>query len=203
MGWFDIFKKKSDKEEHIKKINDTLRSSFSNVKKDIIHIHKGFSDHTTSIAQRFEHIEKRLEKLEINLNILQNTSKYTKIIEKSAPAIEKEEVTESEDNDDILNVLKGIPNAELKLFKALYELQDSLNAKQISYKSLASYLYPGKDYNSLRSTITQFVLRLYTEGLVDKQRLGKETYVRITPNGYNLLKKGKIKRMIKELEVKD
>ena len=100
----------------------------------------------------------------------------------------------------ILKFLKDIPRAELRLFKALYDLQNSLNAKQISYKSLASYLYPNKDYNSIRSTIAQFVLRLLAEGLVEKRRIGKEGHVYITPHGYKILKNTKTKRIIREIE---
>src|SRR3989344_2550357 len=100
-----------------------------------------------------------------------------------------EELQKTPEKGDLLNILKGLPKAELRLFRTLYELQLSLNAKHISYKSLAKYLYPEKEYNSIRSSITQFVLRLNTEGLVDKKRIGKETYVRITPIGHNLLKK--------------
>jgi len=204
MGWFSFFKKKSDPEEHAAKINEALKSSFSNVKKDIIHIHKGFSDHAEHNYKRFEAIEKRLERLEIAFNVLQQTQRSQKVIERipqKEVEVEEEEIEEeNQDEDILLNQLKGIPRAELKLFKTLYELQQSLNLKQISYKSLASYLYPGKDYNSIRSTITQFVLRLYTEGLIEKQRIGKENFIRLTPHGIKVLKNAKIKRLIKELE---
>ncbi|MBI2148715.1 hypothetical protein HYU23_03475 [Candidatus Woesearchaeota archaeon] len=204
MGLFSFFKKKkSDKEEHTAKINEALKNSFSNVKKDILHIHKGISDHKDNTHKRFESIEKRLEKIEINLNILQQTQRPQKFIEKTPKQIEAEEETEElpEEEDILLNQLRGIPKAELKLFKTLYELQQSLNLKHISYKSLASYLYPGKDYNSIRSTITQFVLRLYTEGLIEKQRIGKENFIKLTPHGQKVIKSAKTKRMIKEIEM--
>ena len=66
MGLFSIFKKKRDEEERAAKINEALRNSFSNVKKDIVHIHKGFSDHTEHASKKFESIEKRLERIEEN-----------------------------------------------------------------------------------------------------------------------------------------
>ena len=120
-----------------------------------------------------------------------------------APVQIKEESYELEEVKDILSVLNGIPKAELKLFKTIHDLQLSLNAKHISYKSLASYLYPGKEYNSIRSTITQFVIRLHTEGLVEKQRIGKETYVCISSHGNRLLKDARIKKIIKDIEIKE
>ncbi len=214
MGLFSIFKKKVDnKEDHVKKINEILKSSFSNVKKDMLHVHKKVLDHTDSSIRRFERIEKRLERMEITLNVLQQTQKHQRIII-DQPQIEQSKKIQIEEDivpeidfeqeDEVLaSQLKGIPQAELKLFKTLCDLQQSLNLKHISYKSLASYLYPGKDYNSIRSTITQFVLRLYTEGLIDKQRIGKETFIKLTTHGHKVLKNQKTKKIIKELEAKD
>ena len=137
------------------------------------------------------------------MNVLQQTRRPQRTIGRpqQIEEVNENEFEANEDEDILINQLKGIPKAELKLFKTLYELQQSLNVKHISYKSLASYLYPGKDYNSIRSTITQFVIRLYTEGLIEKQRIGKENYVRLTQHGQKVIKNAKIKRMIKEIEV--
>ena len=199
MGVFSfLFKKKSGEVEKISKINDTLKSSFSNVKTDILHLHKNLSDHTSHTHGRFQEMEDRIKRIEL---ILMNNKpqQAIKILEQRE-LIKEEETTP---DVDVINVLKGLPPAELKLFRTLYELQSSLNAKHISYKSLASYIYPGKEYNSIRSTITQFVLRLHTEGLIDKQRIGKETYVKISQQGHKILKNAKIKRIMKEVEMRE
>ncbi len=195
-----FFKKRREQEEQFSKINETLKGSFTNVKKDVLHLHGTFTDHKEHTHNRLQELEERIKRLELVL-MSSKPQRAAELIVEAAEEEEIEQIEEQLDGEMILSALKGIPRAELKLFKTLYDLQTSLNAKHISYKSLASYLYPGKDYNSIRSTITQFVLRLYTEGLIDKQRIGKETYIKITPNGYKLLKNTRIKRMIKEAEI--
>lgn len=196
MGLFDfLFKKMGDSQ--LSKINITLKDSFSNVKKDVGLLHSHISTHKDHTNKRFEDVEERIKKIEL---VLQAFIQKPEIIKQ--PTSIKEISLETEEQagtqEDITNVLSGLPRAELKLFKALYELQLSLNAKHISYKSLANYLYPGKEYNSIRSTITQFVLRLHTEGLIEKQRIGKETYVKITQTGQKILKNVKSKKALKE-----
>ncbi len=199
MGLFGfLFKKGEDEKEDLSKINETLKSSFSNVKKDVLHLHKNLADHTSHTHNRFQEIEEKIKRIEFLL-MNNRTQRIIKVVTQKEETQELEE----EPQGDILDVLKGLPKAELKLFKTLYELQDSLNAKHISYKSLANYLYPGKEYNSIRSSITQFVLRLHTEGLIDKQRIGKETYVKISQNGHKLLKNAKIKKVMKEVVLTD
>lgn len=208
MSIFDFLFKKNEEESN-SKIHSTLKTSFSNVKQDILHMHKSVSEHKEHTSNKFKELDERIKRIEMILmtkNHLRPELRQEQVIVQKPQNEEVEETEEAEtaaelEGENILNVLKGIPRAELKLFRTLYELQTSLNAKHISYKSLASYLYPGKDYNSIRSTITQFVLRLYTEGLVDKQRIGKETYIKITPNGHRLLKNAKLKKLIKESEI--
>lgn len=194
MGLFDfLFKKTSNNQ--FSKINTTLKDSFSNVKKDVGLLHSHISTHKDHTNKRFEDVEERIKKIELVLQaFIQKPQIISQQIKESS--IEPEEQVDT--HEDVVNVLSGLPRAELKLFKALYELQLSLNAKHISYKSLANYLYPGKEYNSIRSTITQFVLRLHTEGLIEKQRIGKETYVKITQTGQKLLKSVKLKKGLKE-----
>ncbi len=196
MGILDLFFRKKEEAEHVPKINAALKSSFSNVKRDILHLHTNLSTHQEHTSKKFQDFEQRIKYLEL---ALKSSQQYVLRASKKEELIQ-EETEEIPDEETTLNFLKGLPQAELKLFRALYELQLSLNAKHISYKSLASYIYPGKDYNSIRSTITQFVLRLYTEGLVDKQRIGKETYVKVTPNGHKILKSAKMKKLAKEIQ---
>jgi len=205
MGVFSFLFKKKNSDDHIIRINNSLKSSFSNIKEDMLHVHKSLSSHTENTSKRFQDIEERVKRMEKVLSALNYQS--TKITKEEpiiiAPVQIKEESYELEEVKDILSVLNGIPKAELKLFKTIHDLQLSLNAKHISYKSLASYLYPGKEYNSIRSTITQFVIRLHTEGLVEKQRIGKETYVCISSHGNRLLKDARIKKIIKDIEIKE
>ena len=116
MGLFSIFKKKRDEEERAAKINEALRNSFSNVKKDIVHIHKGFSDHTEHASKKFESIEKRLERIEVTLNVLQQTRRPQRTIGRpqQIEEVNENEFEANEDEDILINQLKGIPKAELK-----------------------------------------------------------------------------------------
>jgi len=198
MGIFSFFKKTGEK-ERIFKLNENLQSSFANVKRDITLVHKHLGHHKDHTDKRFQHLEEKIKKIEylIKITIQQSAEKP---VQKQEIKTEKSEETGEFQEEDLANILKGIPMAELKLFTTLHELQENLNAKHISYKSLAKYLYPEKDYNSIRSTITQFVLRLYTEGLVEKTRIGKETYVKITPSGQKIIKNVKSKKLLQEVK---
>ncbi len=195
MGIFSFFKKTGESEK-ILKINENLKDSFSNVKKDITVMHKHLGHHKEHTDKRFQQLEEKIKKIEYIMRVsLQQSSQPQK-----QTKIEKQEETEVVPEGDITNILKGLPMAELRLFTTIHELQENLNAKHISYKSLAKYLYPEKDYNSIRSTITQFVLRLHTEGLVEKTRIGKETYVKVTPAGQKIVKNIKSKKLLQEAD---
>lgn len=192
MGIFSFFKK-ADEREKISKLNENLQNSFSNVKKDITVMHKHLTHHKDHTDKRFQQLEEKIKRIEYLMKVYSQQPQQKQTIKS-----EVQEELEELPKEDIANVLKAIPMAELKLFTTLHELQENLNAKHISYKSLAKYLYPEKDYNSIRSTITQFVLRLYTEGLVEKTRIGKETYVKITPSGQRIIKSVKSKKLLQE-----
>ncbi len=202
MGFFDLFKKKNiEKNEDLVELSENLKNSFLNVKKDMSGLHKTVEDHTIQTNLKIQSIELRMERIEgLLMNQFTTKVKPQEQVLKEEQKISEEQEIEPYERDLFLETLKVLPRAELKLFATLYELQNSLNAKHISYKSLASYLYPGKEYNSIRSTITQFILRLHSEGLIDKQRIGKEVYVKVTPHGQKLLKNTKIKNLIKESE---
>jgi len=205
MGLFSFLsKKRNKKQEHLDKIGEHLKNSFSNVKKDMLHLHQSVNNHMSHTNRKFNDIEDRMKRIEL-MFLTNHRQAREEIEEKITKQRVKEEPEESEDTqeDAVLNLLKSFPRAELKLFKALHELQNSLNAKHISYKSLANYIYPGKEYNSIRSTITQFILRLNTEGLVDKQRIGREAYAKITPYGGQILKNARVRNVIKEVEIND
>ncbi len=188
-------------------MSEHLKNSFSNVKKDMLHLHQTVSTQVNHTNKKFSEIDERMRRIEFLLhsNLRKNQEPERTIIqEPEKKDLEVEQVEEIETTEDAaINLLKSLPRAELKLFKALHELQNSLKAKHISYKSLANYIYPGKEYNSIRSTITQFILRLNTEGLVDKQRIGREAYAKITPHGFQSLKSAKIQKIIKDLEVNE
>src|SRR3989344_9352709 len=100
MGVFSfLFKKKSEDVENISKINDTLKSSFSNVKTDILHLHKNLSDHTSHTHGRFQEMEDRIKRIEL---ILMNNKpqQAIKILEQRE-LIKEEETTP---DVDVINV---------------------------------------------------------------------------------------------------
>ncbi len=198
MGVFDfLFKKKRSNKDNFSNINKSLQYSFSNVKKDILYLQESFKEKDNETNQKFQLIEERVKNVESLLSrLMQNNQTAIKTKEKST-----EGTSDIQYDDSFLNVLKSFQRAEIRMFKTIYELQTNLNLKHISYKSIASYLYPNKDYSSIRSAITQFLTRLNAEGLIDKRRIGKEAYVGITPEGHKLLKGAKIKKFIESLEL--
>ena len=97
------------------------------------------------------------------------------------------------------DILEGLTDTHKHLFKTIYHLQSQLGGNAVSFKSLASMAYAGKDYGQIRSTISQYLNSLYQMGLIDKKRYGKEAFISLTDLGLSIVdKKDLVKLKYKE-----
>jgi len=179
--------------EHIHNLHLHLSNSFLNIKKDITNIH----EHLNQKDKRILELEGKVSQLERRiLYFLQFKEEEPKQIETS-----KEEVTE----EKIIPIsdLTSMTFTQQAILKAIYQLQNQLNSP-ISFKSLAKYLYPGKKYSAVRTTLSEYIDHLSTYNIVKKDRVGRETVASITKKGQKLAeemtKKDKQKKIIENKE---
>jgi hypothetical protein len=181
---------KKEIKDHIHNLHLHLSHSFTNIKDDISNIH-------LHLSQK----DKKMAELEGKLILLENKIMYSLQLKEGPMQIEtkKEEIIELE-RESSMAELTSFTYTQQAILKALCELQEQLNSP-ISFKSLAKYLYPGKKYGAVRTTLSEYIDTLSTYGLVTKNKIGRETVANITKKGQtlakDLLKKDKQKKKIR------
>jgi|SRR3989338_4674150 len=210
---FWLFRRKeSDTEERFQKLHEILKLTFSNIREDIDRLHKWTENtHENNQDHRLklrEH-ELRLLKIENQLNAIVNNMLLreqvpTPLIEEKRTSKRQEELPLEEGPERVQRseIFSALTKTQLDLFKTIYQIQKQTNSSKVSLRSIANLHYSGKPYNSVRSTISDYLTMLHTWGLIKKQRVGKESFVAITKTGMDLIsetkeKKQKVKKKIK------
>lgn len=197
---------KENPHNRIDKLNTSVKSSFNNLRKDMEHVSKLLHHYDGSLAnhdKQFEMLAKRMMALEEMIMELKQ----------AAPENIQEELEETEEEyeEEQEAPIKQGPPIEDSLWETLTETQQrlcwKLSALQkempdqwISLKYLAQELYPDKDYNVVRSTLSQFIAGLEELGVVKRKRKGKQAYVFSTNK--NPCNKKKMPVAIKQVEKK-
>ena len=175
--------------DHFHNFHLHLSNSFSNIKKDISNIHT----HLNTKEQKILDLERKISTLE---------NKFLYLLQI------KEEPKERESPKELVFEEKNLPISDLAsmtftqqaIIKAIYQLQIQLNSP-ISFKSLAKYLYPGKKYSAVRTTLSEYIDLLSTYNIVKKDKVGRETVAAMTKKGEKLaeeiVKKDRQKKKIK------
>lgn len=211
---FWLFKRKeSDTEERFQKLHEILKLTFSNIREDIDRLHKWTEDtyeNNKDHRLKLREHELRLLKIENQLNAIVNNMLLreqapTPLIEEKKTSKRQEELPLEEGPERVKKseILSALTKTQLDLFKTIYQIQKQANSNKVSLRSIANLHYAGKPYNSVRSTISDYLTILHTWGLIKKQRVGKESFVAITKNGLDLIsetkeKKQKIKKKIRD-----
>ncbi|MBI4159168.1 hypothetical protein HY500_02825 [Candidatus Woesearchaeota archaeon] len=212
MVFWPFKRKESSTEERFQKLHEILKLTFSNIREDIDRLHKwtentheNNQDHRLKIREH----ELRLLKIESQLNAIVNSillreQASTPLIEEKRTFKRQEELPLEEGPERVKKseIFSTLTKTQLDLFKTVYQIQKQTSSNKVSLKSIASLHYAGKPYNSVRSTISDYLTILHTWGLIKKQRVGKESFVAITKNGMDLIsetkeKKQKIKKKVK------
>lgn|SRR3989344_4222933 len=210
---FWIFgRKESDAEDRFQRLHETLKLTFSNIREDIDRLHKwteNTHENTQDHRLKLREHELRLLKIENQLNSIVSTMLLreqapTPLIEEKRNFRLQEELPLEEGPERVKKseIFSALTKTQLDLFKTIYQIQKQANSNKVSLRSIANLHYAGKPYNSVRSTISDYLTILHTWGLIKKQRVGKESFVAITKNGLELIsetkeKKQKIKKKIK------
>ncbi len=182
----DLFKKikkrfhnilKPHPHQRIDNLSTSVKSSFTNLRKDMEHISKLLHHYDGTMGEhnkRFEQLAKRLLILENKLNQMQRVDPE-KESEVHEEPLQQEEMMEDEVINDSL--WESLTETQQKLCWKLAALQKEMPDQWISLKYLAQELYPDKDYNLVRSTLSQFIAGLEELGILKRKRKGKQAYV--------------------------
>lgn len=211
---FDWFRKKGvDHEAHkkIDKLHNSVSDSFKNLKRDMDSINSwmnNFKDSHDDYSARLETIEKQL------LHVMRKIEHHEQTINSHAISIESlnPEFDETEDleeapepmeiqtSTDPKHMIVGLTDTQKHMFVMLIKLRGEFGG-WVPLKSLAEELYPGKNYSDVRSTISEYLTLLSEWGLVEKKRIGKQSFVGVTEKGKEVLDGLKTSSVIKSKQI--
>ncbi len=165
-----LFFKKRKKEGGIDQIHLSLKNSFSNIKEDIKHLHNKHEDH----HDRLKALEEKFFLLESKLSSIQK------------PISKEESIEDIEEGNEVGEALTDLQFDLLKGTAALLEIS---NKDWVTLQAIAKEFYPEKKYETIRSLLSNYTTILTNLGLLEKQRKGRKTALRLTEKGKEQLPK--------------
>lgn len=157
--WWPFKKKEEDK---WKDLHESLKKSFLNVRKDIEEIKLSIERHDSSISN-----------IKGLLSGIKNKAK------------EVEEKIELEPIGEQLT--ENLTNLQKSLLLQLKILSNESAQEWISMKYLTQELYPQKNYNDVKSMISNYTDALLQLGLIQKKRKGRQIHLSLTPKADEIL----------------
>jgi hypothetical protein len=204
MGFLFFGKKKKQADnpvEHMNKIADNLKTSFIRVKADIKVVRDWLSFFKTQAEdheQRFKNIESRVEELsEVIAYLADKDQNNTQPTPKTPQATREPQYYDYEEKitppQKQKTILDNLTETQQALFLRIGAFQRESGQEWTPLKTLAQDIYPGKSYDRVRSTISEYVGLLVDVGLIKKMRKGKQTYVSVTEQGKTYFSKNNTK----------
>ncbi|GEM_PF-1128771 len=189
--WF-LKKKENPSEKKIEDLQSNIKTSFTHIKKDMHEMASWMKDihiKTNHHLQKTDHHERRIQEMETKLEqillVLDNVG--TSSPEKSPQEIQEPNQTggfiEASITPNTLETINELTATQRQMFGTILSLQQQLGYNAISLKSLAKVMYPEKEYDQVRSTLSEYLSMLSVFGLIAKKRTGKESYVTVTSLG--------------------
>ena len=96
--------------------------------------------------------------------------------------------------------LDDLTETQKAMFFRLGSFQRESGQEWTALKTLAQDIYPGKTYDKVRSTVSEYIGILVDAGLIAKTRKGKQTYITITEKGQQYFKKNDKKAPKKQIQ---
>lgn len=185
---FTLIKKLFSPKNESEPLNNHVSEAFGNVRRDMGHISKWidhFKNKHDDHEKQFQILHNRLNKFEMMLAELSNNS--DKDLEETFVEEDKSMPQSSQ--------WESLTETQQKLCWLVARLQSEMPNQWISLKYLAQEIYPDKDYNKVRSTLSSYINVLEEIGYIERKRNGKQTYVYSTKR--NPCTTGKIKMKVK------
>ena len=160
--------------KHITEWNDSVKSSFTNIRNDMSHISKWIThfqkrdDHHTEnfnkILERLALIESKLEKgEEIEISESSEDSIYESSFNLSK--------NETEKWDDLTDVQQNLAWLILRLNKEDPDIW-------FTTRQLGEEFYPNKDYSKVRSTLVHYLNILEDFGFIERKRSSNQSLIK-------------------------
>lgn len=178
---------------------DAVKTSFSKIRSEndyrdnkINKILNRLNYHSLSIKSHeklLSYIEKRLQQLETGVGKPSATyMEALPTLSPTSPTVITASATVENMQNGMYADIDTLTRLQQETFYTLANLIYKTNAKWVSIKSLVSELYPGRPYNTVRTTIFEYIKTLEEIGLVDRQKRGILTYLAITEKGTGIIK---------------
>ena len=194
-----IFKKKITEEE-FQKFKKNVQRSFQKVKaenKDFEQRLKVLNKVTMALcplSKQFTELQRQFTEM---LKQFSNTSLNRKeLIDNKIEIETKSKDKTSENTESIFNSLTQL---EQKGFLFIAKLQNESGGNWIPVGSLTSNLYPDRINRKIRTTISNILKKLVDLGLIIRERRGNYWFIRLTNNGFKIVKKELNKNQLKSL----
>ena len=199
MGFLFFGKKRSEVKalDHMNQISSNLRHSFIRIKSDIKVVRDWLSFFKTKNEEyetRFKNVESRIDELgQVITYLTQKDQIYEQQGQKAQkPSKEKPYYDIGASSLPHLaekTLIDDLTETQKIMFFRLGAFQRESGQQWTSLKVLAQDLYPGKSYDKVRSTVSEYIGILVDAGLIHKMRKGKQTYIAITQKGQAFFKK--------------
>ena len=111
---------------------------------------------------------------------------------------EEQELPEKIDKKPTQLLVKweDLTTIQQNIFLRLGLLQIESSQKRIAMKHLSEELYPEKEYNDVRSMISDYINLLNEYGLIKKTRKGRQIFLTVTERGTVFYDKEKKKKLL-------
>jgi len=202
----------------LKELDSALKSSFSNLKCDMVKISNHLIDLDSRINEQnnqLRELKKEIDSLrdkEISIDTIKENLKKEILQDLRASQKSNNSTRESPDeafgNRSVKSTERSVsvrrtPNTtgftglHMEMLKRLMVLQIESGKRGVSLRRLADELYPHKRYSSIKSTLSEYIKKLNQAGFVEKKKRGK-LYVSYTEKALQFADSQRINRM-KEL----
>ena len=210
MGFLFFGKKRSETKaiDHINQISNNLKGSFSKIKSDIKVVRDWLSFFKTKNEEyetRFKDVESRIDELG---QVISYLTQKDQLYEQKGLLKPQKAAKEMPYYDFESTSLPAMPEktpiddlteTQRIMFFRLGAFQRESGQQWTSLKVLAQDLYPGKPYDKVRSTVSEYIGILVDAGLLHKMRKGKQTYIATTQKGQDFFQKNNPKQKKKPI----
>lgn len=186
MGLFSLFSKPRREDSLDRKISamgNNISESFKKVKDDIQSIGKWLN----RFEQSDEKHDEEIKSLKSELRYLRSLLTENQEVEEKKQKVKEpeiiEDVVEDFEQDSSINPLEHFTDTQKAIFSRLGVIQKEGSQSWIPLKQIAQEIYPDKQYDDVRSTISEYMGLLSDAGLVKRVRKGKQTFVSISEKG--------------------
>lgn len=186
MGFWIFGRKKDD---DYRNLHENLKNSFSHLKKDLGNIGnwiEHFKDKHDRHESNFSDVNQELKLLRREMEVIKEFVLSTK---KEPEKQLEPEIVEIKD----LDVVQTLTDTQKYFFIRLKLLQKEAKSDWIPMKTVAEDYYPDKNYQKIKSTLSEYFTLLTDLDLVKKKRKGKHVYLKVTEKGDKYFDKEKEK----------